>query len=46
MNVLTENDLNEILNCELCHEKYGLYDDPKIISCGLTICGQCEHKTK
>ena len=44
MNVLTENDLNEILKCEICHNKYDPYDEPKIIPCGLTICGQCENK--
>ena len=44
MNVLTESDINNILMCELCHEKYGLYDEPKMIPCGLTICGKCEHK--
>ena len=44
MNVLTESDINNILMCELCHEKYSLYDEPKMIPCGLTICGQCEHK--
>ena len=44
MNVLTENDLNEILKCELCHTKYDSYDEPKMIPCGLTICSKCEQK--
>ena len=44
MNVLKKIDINYILICKLCHEKYGLYDEPKMIPCGLTICGQCEDK--
>ena len=44
MSVLTENDINKILICDVCHSKYDQYDQPKIISCGLTICGKCEQQ--
>ena len=41
MNFSTENELNEILVCEICHTKYDSYDEPKMIPCGLTIFGKC-----
>ena len=41
MNVLTESLINKILLCEICHNKYDPYDEPKIIPCGLTICSKC-----
>jgi hypothetical protein len=44
MSAYAEEEINKLLCCGHCKLKFDLYDEPKIIPCGISICSKCEAK--
>jgi WD40 repeat protein len=44
MSFLSQSDISQLLECEICNLKYDINDIPKIIPCGKTACLKCMSK--